>query len=199
MFFAGEDELAVHTVASAAYRIISDLKKKRGRDEAADYYLTAIFYVVRDYRRGTLPRHFTDDPDAMKCIRDLAEHLPVTESTNYQDVKASISIETARNWWSKRNMVSNFLKHADRDIKTSISLDEVDNLLLLVQALASYGDLVKNGLGQEGLILWTYFNVVTGTKELLPQQYQEMARKLEELDAAGQLRFCSFVLGEVHE
>jgi hypothetical protein len=55
MFFAHEDELAVHTVASAAYRFISDLKAERGRDEVGDYYLTAILYCVRDYRRGTLP------------------------------------------------------------------------------------------------------------------------------------------------
>jgi len=30
MFFAGEDELAIHTVASAAYRIIADLKGSEG-------------------------------------------------------------------------------------------------------------------------------------------------------------------------
>lgn len=45
MFFAGEDELAIHTVASAAYRL-SDLKADRGRDEVGDYYLTAIFYLL---------------------------------------------------------------------------------------------------------------------------------------------------------
>ena len=55
MFFSGEDELAIHTVASAAYRVLSDLKMERGRDEVGDYYLTKIFYAVRDFRRGTLP------------------------------------------------------------------------------------------------------------------------------------------------
>ena len=43
MFFDGEDELAVHTVASAAYGILRDLKAERGRDEAADNYLNAVF------------------------------------------------------------------------------------------------------------------------------------------------------------
>ena len=50
MFFAGEDELAVHTVASAAYRVLSDLKAERGRDEAADHYLNMVFFAVRAYR-----------------------------------------------------------------------------------------------------------------------------------------------------
>ena len=76
MFFAGEDELAVHTVASAAYRILADFKSERGRDEVGDYYLTAIFYCVRDYRRGTLPSHLANDPDAMKWIREMADRLP---------------------------------------------------------------------------------------------------------------------------
>lgn len=40
MFFSGEDELAVHTVVSASYRIIADLKCARGQDEVANYYLT---------------------------------------------------------------------------------------------------------------------------------------------------------------
>ena len=62
MFFADEDELAIHTVASAAYRVICDLKSQRGRDEVGDYYLTSVFYVVRDYRRGTLTSYFADDP-----------------------------------------------------------------------------------------------------------------------------------------
>jgi len=39
MFFSGEDELAVHTVAFAAYKVLSDLKADRGRDEAGDYFL----------------------------------------------------------------------------------------------------------------------------------------------------------------
>lgn len=74
MFFAGEDELAIHTVASAAYRILTDLKSERGRDEVGDYYLTAIFYCVRSYRRGALPSYLANDPNAMTWIRDLAAH-----------------------------------------------------------------------------------------------------------------------------
>ena len=51
-------------------------------------------------------------------------------------------------------MVSNFLKHADRDAMDYISTDEVDNLPLLVQALASYLDLASDDIGPEGFVLW---------------------------------------------
>ena len=161
MFFAGEDELAIHTVGAAAYRIIADLKSERGRDEVGDYYLTMLFYVVRDYRRGTLPKQFTDNPEAMKWIQEMAEQIPITASMKYEDITMSVSAETARSWWQKRNKVSDFLKHADRDPKSHISLQEVDNLELLTQTLASYTDLVQDDLEAEGLVLWMYFNVVS--------------------------------------
>ena len=143
MFFSGEDELAVHTVASAAYSLIADLKQKIGKNEAADYFLTSIFYVVRDYRRGTLPKQFTNNPEAMKWILDIAEQLPITESTSYEEVGVFISSKAARDWRSKRNRVANFLKHADRDAQDHILRDEIDNLNLLMLALSSYCDLFK--------------------------------------------------------
>ena len=198
LFFAAEDELAVHTVASAAYRLIADLKNERGRDEVADYYLISVFYVVRDYRRGTLPNHFADDPEAMKWIREMAEQLPITESTKVEDVRVSVSPETARQYWLKRNRVANFLKHADRDDRAHVSLDEVDNFQLLMQALGSYGDLVKDDLGSEGLILWIYSCVVSGTWNQLPHQYQDLASKLAELDPDERLAFCSFAVSKLN-
>lgn len=198
MFFAGEDELAVHTVASAAYRLIADLKDERGRDEVADYYLISVFYVVRDFRRGALPNHFTEDPEAMDWIREMAERLPITESTSVEDVRVSVSPETARHYWLKRNKLANFLKHADRDAQAHISLDEVDNLHLLMQAIASYGDLVKDDLGADGLILWVYCCVVSGTANNLPEQYQELARTLADLESNEQLSFCSAAIGRLN-
>ncbi len=199
MFFAGEDELAIHTVASAAYRIISDLKKKRGRDEVADYYLTTIFYIVRDYRRDTLPKLLTEDPEAMKWIQEMAVQFPITASMEFKDIKGSVSKETAREWWHKRNKVSNFLKHAEHDAKAHISLHEVDNLNLLARALASYSDLVKDDLGAEGIILWIYFNVVTETKEQLPENYRKIANDLDEYDPDEQLRLCSSFIEKLNQ
>lgn len=65
MHFLPEDELAVHTVAAAAYGLLKDIKRSRGMSEAADWYLVSIFYVVRDFRRGTLPKTMTSDPACM--------------------------------------------------------------------------------------------------------------------------------------
>jgi FAD/FMN-containing dehydrogenase len=199
LFFAEEDDLAVHTVASAAYGLITDLKNKRGRDEVADYYLVSVFYVVRDYRRGTLPSHFTEDPEAMKWIREIAEQLPfIAESTKVEDVRVAVSQETAKQYWLKRNRVANFLKHADRDPRAHVPIDEVDNFHLIMRALVSYGDLVNDDLGPEGLMLSIYSCVVSGNWNQFPRYYQDMASKLAEVAPDKRLAFCSFAVSKLN-
>lgn len=191
MFFAGEDELAVHTVASAAYQVLSDLKAERGRDEAADSYLTSIFYAVRAYRRGKLPDYLANDPEIMQRVREMADRLPVTASSKFEDIRASVSPTVAQDFWRRRNAISNFLKHADRDAKSHISLDDVDNLYLLFQAASAYVDLTNDNLGPEGFVLWVYVNAVKGMKDGMPKQFRKYASRLEELDPDEQIRFCS--------
>lgn len=199
MFFAGEDELAIHTVASAAYTVLSDLKAERGQDEVGDYHLTAIFYAVRDYRRGTLPTYLSEDPETMKWISVLAEQLPIDASTNIKDITATVSSDVAKKFWQKRNKVANFLKHADRDPQSHVALDDVDNLQLLMQALSAYIDLKSDDLGAEGLVFWLYFSVTSGIKEGLPQKFQEIAAKLEAMGLIERLKLCSTLVREMNE
>ena len=199
MFFADEDELAIHTVASAAYRIICDLKSQRGRDEVGDYYLTSVFYVVQEYHRGTLPSTFADNPETMKWIREKAEQLPITASSRFEDIKASVSPDVAKDYWVKRNKVSNFLKHADRDASAYISTDQVDNLFLLMQALASYLDLASDDIGPEGFVLMIYNDVDSGMIEGLPMEYQKIVTSLKHLKRNERLEFCSEFLNKLKE
>ncbi|MDP6650910.1 MAG: hypothetical protein QGF90_02175 [Gammaproteobacteria bacterium] len=88
MYLDEEDDLAIHTVASAAYQLIKDIKKVRGKDEVADYYLASIFYAVRDYQRGTLPSHITSDPELMDWVRNLAQVLPIDATSTREEISA---------------------------------------------------------------------------------------------------------------
>jgi hypothetical protein len=197
MFFAGEDELAVHTVASAAYRLLADLKTDRGRDEVGDFYLTSIFYCVRDFRRGTLPSNLANNPEMMAWIREMAEMLPITADSKFSDAVASVPVSLAREFWQKRNAVSNFLKHADRDAKAHIALDDVDNLQLLMHAYSAYLDFAHE-LEAEGLVLWLYYCVDKGITEGLPKRDHEIARKMASLDPDKRLQFCSMFIRELN-
>ena len=57
LHFNGKNDRAVHTVAGASFGLLKDLKRERGMNEAADVYLASIFYLISDFRRGTLPHH----------------------------------------------------------------------------------------------------------------------------------------------
>ena len=197
MFFHGEDELAIHTVAAAAYRIVRDLKEKRGCDEAADHYLRTFFYVIRDYRRGTLPKYFTEDPDTMKWIREAAEKLPIEESTSIKELTASVSPAVAQAFRKQQNKYANFLKHADRDHQSTIAIDDLDNLTLLMQTLSAYVDLKVDDMGPEGFVFWIYYSVSSGMTEGLSPSFQDIGRKLETLPPSERLDLCSGLIEEL--
>ena len=196
MYFYGEDELAVHTLASAAYRLISDLKSQRGRDEVGDYHLTSVFYAVRSYRQGNLPSYMTDNPELMQSIHCWAKELPITATSEFEDIVALASPDVTQNFWRKRNKIANFLKHADRDSSAHISMEEVDNLTLLMQVHSSYLDLDRGGLGHEGVIFWIYICVAFGIIEELPTKLHEIAKHLEFLSHDDRLKFCTEFLNE---
>lgn len=156
MYFSQEDELAIHTVASAAYGLLRDLKAERGLDEAADNYLVSVFYAIRDYRRGNLPKHLANDSGFMAAVATWAEQIPIGPDAKLQDVSATVSPEAARLFWRERSKIANFLKHADRDAGAAIAEDEVDNLMLLLQAYNAHQDVTREGRTTEGLVFELY-------------------------------------------
>ena len=129
----------------------------------------------------------------------MAEELPITADTKFADVVASVPEDVAKTFWKKRNAVSNFLKHADRDAGHHISLDDVDNLQLLTQAYSAYVDLVHDDLEAEGLVLWIYHSVANGIIEGLPPQYQDITERLQTLREEERLKLCSMFIDELNE
>lgn len=157
LFFLREDDLAVHTVASAAYGLLKDLKRDRGKNEAADSYRNTIFYLVRDFRRGVLPDHLTADPAVMAEIQRIADELDsITADSKLSDVKVTISSAQEKQYWGDNNRVANFLKHADRDTDGTLSLQEVDNNLLLLKCCSAYQDIAPDDLGNEGFVFQAF-------------------------------------------
>ena len=198
LYFAKEDELSIHTIASAAYRLLADLKAERGMDEAANVYLTSIFYVVRDYQRGTLPKDMESDPEIMKWIREAAAQLPIRSDSKFEDASVTLSRELVGQFWNRRNKISNFLKHADRDTSASISLDDVDNLLLLMQCYSSYMDITREDLGNEGFVFQLFIGVKRMERSSTPQE-NELVQMVAEIPEADRMRFCSMCISKLNE
>lgn len=198
LYFMEEDDLAIHTVASAAYKLVADLKAERGMNEAADHHLTSVFYVVRDYRRGTLPKHIAENAELMAWVASMAEQLPIGPDTKLSDITASLDPGGTKRFWNQQNQAANFLKHADRDVKAHLDLEHVNNLLLLTQALASYTDLVKGDLGAEGLILWLYTHAEHEDHQALQEKFRPIGRRIAQVPGAQRRLYCSALIFELN-
>lgn len=141
MTFANEDELAIHTVAAAAYRILRDLLEKRGRfdlDElvTAGLYETARRLAARELPQGEMERH---PPALQRMLESIAEDMKVEgRGITPEDIGVSLDLDRRREDWKRLSVTANFLKHADRDAGTHLSLDTVDNDEILMRAIGAY-------------------------------------------------------------
>lgn len=190
MFFLEEDELAIYTIAFAAYRLLADLKDHRGMDEAADAHLTSIFYAVRSYKRGNLPKHMTGNAELMAQIAEMAETLPISADSKLADVTASIDAESNRQYWRKWKKAANFLKHADTDPSASLDVTDVDNAQLLMQCLSAYLDLFKSQLAPEGLVFWLYSCVRDEDLSSVPPHLRAVTDRLQKIHPDNLRAFC---------
>jgi hypothetical protein len=196
LYFDEEDELAVHIVASATYRLLSDLSKARGIDVAADSYRTGFFYIVRDFRRGTLPEDMTANEELMAFVRSVAEKLPIKADSELDDISVTISPAIAVEFWKIRNKAANFLKHADRDATQSLRTEEIDNFLLLMQCVAAYNQLAQSDLGNEGLVFQLFIAASDRSKNPWPH-LEPMAEKIRAIPDDERRRFCRAMITEL--
>jgi len=199
MYFAVEDELAIHTVAAASYRLLVDLKAERGMDEAANVYLTSVFYAIRDYRRSSLPEYLSSDPEFMAWVKDLAEQLPIRANSKIDELTVTVSPQAARQFWKSRNKIANFLKHADRDAGESIALDDIDNLLMLMQCFSAYTDVTRDDLGNEGLVFQLFIGANQTPTTNAASQRDQIIQKLAAAPERDRRRMCSIFITELNK
>lgn len=191
MFFMSEDELAVHTVASAAYGLLKGVKNARSLNEAADIYLVSIFYLVRDYRRGTLPTHITDDSIFMAEVERIAAQLsPITPDSKLSDVRASITPALEKQYWNDTNRAANFLKHADRDTDEILSLDKINNELLLLKCCSAYQDVAPDDLGNEGLVFMAFITANNSVYQLGNTSFDSFVLSIRKISVECRSELC---------
>lgn len=139
MTFTGEDELAIHTVATAAYRILRDLLDKRGRHDLEELYRTGLYLKARDFVRGKLSASELKRLEIYEIVSAVAERArKLGDDFSIDDVPLSLSDSAKRAHWQTMSGISGFLKHADRTPEGVIALNEVDNESLLLYAGTAY-------------------------------------------------------------
>ena len=199
LFFFEEDELAIHTVASAAYGLLKDLKRDRGQSEAADSYLTTFFYLVRDFRRGTLPAHFTSDPSIMAEIERIADQLsPITADSKLSDVQVTLSPDLEKQYWNENNRAANFLKHADRDTDGTFPLDKIDNNLLLLRCCSAYRDIAPDDLGNERMAFEAFTAANNPSHQATGSSFDALVESIRRVPSEHRRELCYKVITKLN-
>ena len=207
MFFDGEDELAVHTVASAARSIVGNLRQQRGDDEVGYQYLVMVYRMMVEYRRNALPGFLMEDPKIVESIRRTVEELPVvTASTTWEEFKGMVvSVEIPprkiREYWEDRTRIANFLKHADRDPHGLLALGEVDNQQLLINTIDSYQELVPGSLLSETFALLLFSGSWALDDPRLNSRELDLVAEARQCTESERLTYCAQLLSflkEVH-
>lgn len=111
--FQGDDELPIYTVAAAAYGILQDVSKQRGRHLLNEMSEAALSSVSRELlNRQPTPTEIRRELPAFMGMLDRRTKRP-----------------------------ANFLKHADRDASGALKMDTARPDDLLLRACCVYADL----------------------------------------------------------
>lgn len=199
MYFGQEDELATHTVASAAYNLLKDIKASRGRDEVADTTAQLIAGLINAYKGGTLPPEMASDTKTMEWIRRVAEHSSPASEVVSSEIEVSVTPGAQRQYWNKQNKIYNFLKHADRDANSTLPIGDMDNLSLITKATSACEDLIPECLRGEGFALIVYLSAARESSDGLPLEIQSMVSKVREANSEAKLALCGQIARQYNE
>ena len=199
MHFHREDELAVHTVASAAYGILKDLKKQRGRNEAqfaVETEALGMLALAKKRASHKLPSDILSDAHFVGFLDQLVERLGITPDTDISKIAPSVVLDSASTatFWRANNRASNFLKHADQDSEAALSLKEVNNLQLLMRAMFSYESVAPGDLGFEGVVLQVYFLAEHHSDIESSHPFSNLVAKLRPMGTDERVEFSAFQL-----
>jgi hypothetical protein len=186
MTLLNEDQLAVHTVAAAAYRILRDLKRKRGRSELCDNLNSGLFYVARSLALGKLMEMPPEMGSIAPAVWTLVDAIRRGEIKSKFDVEYFKPVRQEANVWRAFNLPSNFLKHADLDSDRTLSLDAVNNDHLLLAGSVAYIDLI--GQPTPEMQVYAVFRFVDEWSP--PWLSEERVAKLRSTKPALRRRLC---------
>jgi hypothetical protein len=146
MFLATEDPLAVHTVASAAYNVLADLKLQRGRDESVDWLMRGIYFACKNHIEGKVTERELGDQQVWDLIQPYLEIIKAEPKLGWTAFTFQNTNEGKRSVWRKRKKLANFLKHADFDHRQGIDEEEVDsaNEQVLMLGMLAFHDLARS-------------------------------------------------------
>lgn len=195
MVLAGEDELAIYTVTAAAYRLLRDIEKSRGRNPAADFLARAYIGAAEELAAGSAA-HLEDvpDPSAVEIIRDIAQGLADGRDPTVSEVSRRITVPHQGIFWEYFNITSNFLKHADKDSNKALLLGGIEERTkqLLLFACVTFCEL----LGRETPEMLAFIAFAAGASEGFRRSFwsDELVVQFSKASLAQRRQICRRLL-----
>jgi hypothetical protein len=194
MTFDTEDELAIHTVAAAAYRILRDILEKRGRHDKEELVRAGVYDAARSLAHGQMSDDEIEDLKQLQLFRlvsFVAEDIKVRgDQVTPSDVPVGLSKTEKLSDWQSMSAAANFLKHADRQPDATLPLDEVDNDALVIRACAAYAMLSRRPTA-EMRVFYIDWSLRAGHKADLEGLHLHIADTLEPLSPSRRRRACA--------
>lgn len=171
MTLAGEDKLAVYTVAAAALKVLRDVMRKRGITLVEDRHLHTLVGLARrlienehsdvlDHIRENERPFYEAVELAATTIREAEEAAGKrVRAEDLFKVSASDAVELA--YSQEVDPPANFLKHADRDVDGHWDDDGFDSERVLFDACDAYLSVMRR-LTPEMLVYMTLLMIECG-------------------------------------
>jgi len=197
MFFSDADDAAIHAMASAAYRVISDVQSKRDVEAATNLYLTSVFESVQAYRRGDLAKGLSQDPGLSYRPVVMSELVPTDPGTTFDDFRKAL----------RRHPLAEAIRHKARAPKVGIDAVrsagaqntecEFDTYSLLMQSIVAYTKLVRRELDPEGIVLRIYGSVWEDDIQQLREALHPVAHRILEASPNERHATCVALIDEL--
>jgi hypothetical protein len=194
MTFANEDELAIHTVAAAAYRILRDILHNRGQHDLEELLRAG----VHAYARELVDANFSND--VTERLEDLGLFdliLPIAQTLHEAGTPDSLDYMSLRipdNWkighWRSMSQAAGYLKHADRNEEQLLSLGDIDNDTLMILACGSYA-MATHRPTAEMIVFHIFWAASRGIREGLEPETAEIADWLSKRSPSRQRSACA--------
>jgi hypothetical protein len=192
MFFQREDELAIHTVAAAAFGVLRDILKKRGRHFTKDLFRAGMVNIAKQYVAGTIPsdkKAMFEGTRVMAIIERLAEEIRAHgDAFDGSSVNVTVTESHEHKLWLSR--VTVFLKHADRDAEDLLSADVLDNEKILMATCAAYIEVMKQPT-PEIMAYFAFWSAKNDQVDDLAEEVQQFARKLQATNESARYGLCA--------
>jgi hypothetical protein len=188
LFFAREDELGVHTLASAAFTILRNLFRSRKGHFFAEELLRHGFHnMAHEYAAGKMPKEMIRHVE--QCGLKQAFEKIVEEERQAGKVdpsRVSLLMKSEERAWSSR--AAGFLKHATKDPDSHLAVDTLRNEDLLIGACTAYLQIMTTPSPE--IIAFSAFWAAKNDADI-GEQARPLLAKLKSVEEPARYHLCA--------